>query len=103
MAVHFFYVGKFHKNPFCVVLLVCFGFFQLLFGKKVLYFPVYVIVFAFWQVYVIQLKLHKPENTTLSCQKAVEKTQNRREGRHKTDFYETSLHKRNERPCTKRN
>ena len=39
MAVHFFYVGKFHKNPFCVVLLVCFGFFRLLFGKKVLYLP----------------------------------------------------------------
>ena len=35
MAVHFFYVEKFHKNPFCVVLLVCFGFFGLLFGKKV--------------------------------------------------------------------
>ena len=51
----------------------------------------------------ISLKLHKPANTTLSCQKAVEKTQNRQEGRHKTDFYETSLHKRNERPYTKRN
>ena len=42
MAVHFFYVEKFYKNPFCVVLLVCFGFFRLLFGKKVLYLSVYV-------------------------------------------------------------
>ena len=44
MAVHFFYVGKFHKNPFCVVLLVCFGFFRLLFGKKVLDLPVYIVL-----------------------------------------------------------
>ena len=51
----------------------------------------------------ISLKLLKPANTTLSCQKAVEKTQNRHKGRHKTDFYETSLRKRNERPHTKRN
>ena len=51
----------------------------------------------------IFLKLHKPANTTLSRQKAVEKIQNRQEGRHKTDFHETSLHKRNERPCTKQN
>ena len=46
----------------------------------------------------ISRKLHKPANRTLSYQKAVEKTQNRQEGRHKTDFYETSQHKRNERP-----
>ena len=51
----------------------------------------------------ISLKLHKPANTTFSCQKAVEKIQNRQEGRPNTDFYETSLHKRNERPYTKRN
>ena len=51
----------------------------------------------------ISLKLHKPANTTLSCQKAVEKTQNRQEGQHTTDFYEISPHKRNERPYTKRN
>ena len=48
-------------------------------------------------------EIHKPANTTLSCQKAIKKTQNRQEGRHKTDFCETSLHKRNERPYTKRN
>ena len=49
------------------------------------------------------LKLHKQANPTLSYQKAVEKTQNRQEGRHKTDFHKTSLHKRNERPYTERN
>ena len=43
MAVNFFYVGKFYKNPFCVVLLVCFGFFRLLFGKKVFDLPVCVV------------------------------------------------------------
>ena len=33
--------------------------------------------------------------------KSSRKTQNRQEGRHKTDFYETSQHKRNEWPYTK--
>ena len=50
----------------------------------------------------ISLKLHKPAKTTLFCRKAVEKTQNRQEGRHKTDFCETSLHKKNERPYQKK-
>ena len=37
------------------------------------------------------------------AKKQSKKTQNRQEGRYKTDFYETSLYKRNERPYTKRN
>ena len=34
---------KFHKNLFCVVPLVCFGFFWLLFYKKMLDLQVYVV------------------------------------------------------------
>ena len=50
----------------------------------------------------ISLKLQKPANPTLSGQKAIVKTQGRREGRYKADFYETSIHKRDERPYTRR-
>ena len=51
----------------------------------------------------ISLKLYKPADPTVSREKAIEKTQSRQERRYKADFYETSIHKRDERPYTRRN